>query len=46
MVTFSLQVPDYKFVMLIYRVIHLKCPKRQALRRVKDALNPPTIFAM
>ncbi len=29
-----------------YRVIHLKCPKRQALRLVKDAFNPPTKFAM
>ncbi len=29
-----------------YRVIHLKCPKRQALRRVKDAFNPPIKFAM
>ncbi len=29
-----------------YRVIHLKCPKCQALRRVKDAFNPPTKFAM
>ncbi len=29
-----------------YRVIYLKCPKRQALRRVKDAFNPPTKFAM
>ncbi len=29
-----------------YRVIHLKCPKRQALRRVKDAFIPPTKFAM
>ncbi len=30
----------------ILQVIHLKCPKRQALRRVKDAFNPPTKFAM
>ncbi len=30
----------------LYRVIHLKCPKRQAFRRVKDAFNPPTKFAM
>ncbi len=29
-----------------YRVIHLKCPKRQALCRVKDAFNPPTKFTM
>ncbi len=29
-----------------YRVIHLKCPKCQELRRVKDAFNPPTKFAM
>ncbi len=29
-----------------YRVIHLKCPKRQALRRVKDAFNPPIKFTM
>ncbi len=29
-----------------YRVIHLKCLKRQALRRVKDAFNPPTKFTM
>ncbi len=29
-----------------YRVIHLKCPKRQVLRRVKDAFNPPTKFIM
>ncbi len=29
-----------------YRVIHLKCPKHQALRCVKDAFNPPTKFAM
>ncbi len=31
---------------LKYRVIHLKCPKHQALRRVKDVFNPPTKFAM
>ncbi len=29
-----------------YRVIHLKCPKRQAFCRVKDSFNPPTKFAM
>ncbi len=35
-----------KATMNIYRVIHLKCPKRQALRRVRDAFNPPIKFAM
>ncbi len=33
-------------VEVYYRVIHLKCSKRQALRRVKDAFNPPTKCAM
>ncbi len=53
MVTFLvLKVPDYESAMLIYlyiyihRVIHLKCPKYQELRRIKDAFNPPTKFAM
>ncbi len=34
------------YAAFMYRVIHLKCPKRQALRRVEDAFNPPSKFAM